>query len=73
MKRETFVLRLAPETEPLNRHFEGWIEHVDTGEELRFRSTDELLSLLGVHFKLAQRQGKPEENDENTPDSGQSS
>jgi hypothetical protein len=68
MKRETFVLRLAPETEPLNRHFEGWIEHVDTGEELRFRSTDELLSFLGVHFKLAQqRQRKREENDENIP------
>jgi len=57
--REAFVLRLAAETEPSKRHFEGWIEEVDTGEELRFRSTEELLSFLCQRFQVArQRQSK---------------
>jgi hypothetical protein len=70
MMREAFVLRLGPQTDPLKRHFDGWIEEVDTGEEFRFRSTDELLDFLGQRFNLAQRrQGKPQEaeqEDENT-------
>jgi hypothetical protein len=40
--RWAFVLHLAAQTEPRNGHFEGWIEEVDTGRELRFRSTKEL-------------------------------
>ena len=66
MMREAFVLRLAAETEPSKRHFEGWIEEVDTGEELRFRSTEELLSFLSQRFQVArQRQSKHQKGHEN--------
>jgi hypothetical protein len=44
--RRAFVLQLGPDTRAAQRHFDGWIEEVDTGRELRFRSTDELLSFL---------------------------
>jgi hypothetical protein len=30
---------------------EGWVEEVDTGNELRFRSKDELLKFLGERFE----------------------
>jgi hypothetical protein len=45
-----FVVRLGPGTDPSNSQFEGWIEVVDSGEELRFHSTEELLGVLGRHF-----------------------
>ena len=64
MIREAFVLRLGPETEPSRRHFVGWIEEVDTGEEFRFRSTDELLAFLGQRFNLVQQHRKPQQEDE---------
>jgi hypothetical protein len=38
--RQAFVLQLGSETEAPRRHFVGFIEEVDTGRELRFRSTD---------------------------------
>jgi hypothetical protein len=44
--RWAFVVQLGPETRAPERHFDGWIEEVDTGRELRFRSTDELLVFL---------------------------
>jgi hypothetical protein len=51
--RHAFVLQLGSGTRPPDRHFEGAIEEVDTGRELRFRSTDELLSFLARCFDLA--------------------
>jgi hypothetical protein len=63
--RPAFVLRLGPETTPSQGQFGGWIEEVDTGRELRFRSTEELLRFLGVCYDLAQ-QRKPEHSAENT-------
>jgi hypothetical protein len=51
--RCAFVLKLGPGTLPPQLQFEGWIEEVDTGEELRFRSTGELLAFLGKRFELA--------------------
>lgn len=53
-----FVVRLGPQTKPSEGRFEGWVEEVDTGEELRFRSNDELLRFLGERFEavLATRQ-----------------
>jgi hypothetical protein len=48
--RKAFVLQLAPETEAARRHFVGSVEEVDTGRELRFRSTDELLAFLAQCF-----------------------
>jgi hypothetical protein len=44
--RCAFVLQLGPDSDPQQKRFNGWIEEVDTGRELRFRSTDELLLFL---------------------------
>ena len=48
--RRAFVLRLGPDTKPSSRLFEGWVEEVDSGKELRFHSVDELLEFLGQQF-----------------------
>jgi hypothetical protein len=45
-----FVIRLSPETQPDNNRFEGWAEEVGSGEEVKFRSADELLRFLGQRF-----------------------
>ena len=55
--RKAFVLQLGADTETARRHFEGFIEEVDTGRELRFRSTDELLEFLGKCFDETLRRG----------------
>jgi hypothetical protein len=52
--RWAFILQLASDTRPAERHFEGWIEEVDTGRDFRFHSTDELLTFLGQRFESAQ-------------------
>lgn len=46
-----FVVRLGSETNPSEERFEGWVEEVDTGNELRFRSKDELFKFLGERFE----------------------
>ena len=51
--RCAFVVRLGPETKPSEGRFEGWVEEVDTGKELRFHSNDELLKFLGDRFGAA--------------------
>ena len=51
--RGTFVVRLGAETEPEQTHFEGFVEEVDSGMELRFRSTDQLLQFLAKRFQAA--------------------
>lgn len=51
--RVAFVLQLGSDTQTARREFEGWIEEVDSGRELRFRSTDELLAFLGHCYELA--------------------
>jgi hypothetical protein len=53
--RSAFVLRLGSDTRPDQQHYEGWIEEVDTGREVRFRSTDELLGFLGECFESIRR------------------
>jgi len=55
--RQAFVLQLGAETETARHHFEGYIEEVDTGRELRFRSTKELLEFLGTCFDEALSKG----------------
>ena len=63
--RWAFVLQLGPETDPPQSRFEGRIEEVDTGRELRFRSTEELLAFLGQCFESAlERALKPQKDDE---------
>lgn len=49
--RHAYVLQLASETEASRRHFVGCIEEVDTGRELRFKSTEELLAFLAECFE----------------------
>jgi hypothetical protein len=51
--RGAFVLRLGAETEPSENRFEGWVEEVDSGKELRFHSTGELIQFLGERFRAA--------------------
>ena len=46
-----FVVRLGPETKPKQGLFEGWVEEVDSCDELRFRSTEELLRFLGERYQ----------------------
>lgn len=54
--RLAFVLRLAKDTRPSESHFEGWIEEVDSGKEVRFRSTEELLRFLAQRFIIQSQQ-----------------
>lgn len=49
MKR-AFVLQLGSESDASRRQFVGSIEEVDSGRELRFRSTEELLEFLAQCF-----------------------
>jgi hypothetical protein len=53
--RGAFVVRLGTETETARGHFEGRVEEVDTGKELKFRSTEELLSFIGQRYEEALR------------------
>jgi hypothetical protein len=48
--RGAFVVRLLAETKPSSGLFEGWVEEVDSGTELRFHSVDELVRFLGQRF-----------------------
>ena len=41
--RGALVFRLGAETKPKQGLFEGWVEEVDSGKELRFHSTAELM------------------------------
>ena len=49
--RGAFVIRLGTETNPSEDHFEGWVEEVDSGKELRFHSTAELVKFLAERFR----------------------
>jgi hypothetical protein len=53
--RRAFVVHLGPGTEPRQRHFDGWIEEVDTGREARFHSTEGLLTFLSECVDRARR------------------
>jgi len=50
--RGAFVVQLGPETKPTEGRFEGLVEEVDSGRELRFRSAEQLMSFLGQRFDL---------------------
>jgi len=57
--REAFVLRLGGDSDPAQRRFIGWIEEVDTGRELHFKSTDELLTFLAKCLEATRRPDRP--------------
>jgi hypothetical protein len=65
--RSAFVLQLGAETESAERRLSGWIEEVDTGRELRFRSTEELLTFLVDCFDCARRRDRNSQEDEEDP------
>jgi hypothetical protein len=58
--RWAFVIQLASDSNPSQRHFAGRIEEVDSARELRFHSTDELLMFLGDCFA---KSGRPVNQD----------
>ena len=58
--RQAFVLQLGADTDPARQHFVGMIEEVDTGRELRFKSTGELLAFLAQCFEKDEKR-KPED------------
>ena len=51
--RGAFVVRLGAETKPKQGLFEGWVEEVDSGRELRFHSAGDLMQFLGERFRAA--------------------
>jgi hypothetical protein len=53
--RGAFVGRLGPQTDTARGQFEGSVEEVDTGNRLKFRSTEELLRFLGQSLEEALR------------------
>jgi len=57
--RQAFVLRLGGDSNPTDRRFVGWIEEVDTGRELHFKSTDELLTFLAKCFEASPQRDRP--------------
>jgi hypothetical protein len=59
--RQAFVLQLGAETDVAQRHFVGSIEEVDTGRELRFKSTDELLDFLTQCFEEQKKQSRKDD------------
>ena len=59
--QRAFVVRLGPKTEPTLGRFEGRVEEVEPGEELRFWS-EELLKFLSERFDDALR--RQQENKE---------
>lgn len=65
--RGAFVIRLGPETNPSRGHFEGCIEEVDSGKELKFQSSTELLRFLGDRFQAA-FEDTPEDDSSTTPE-----
>src|SRR5262249_42217846 len=66
--RGAFVVQLGTETMTSEGHFEGTVEEVDSGLELRFRSTAELLRFIGQRFDAAMASAtKARQGPEQTP------
>jgi len=56
--RGAFVVRLGPGMESVRGQFEGWVEEVDTGKRVKFKSSEELLRFLGQSFEEALRRDR---------------
>jgi hypothetical protein len=59
--KQAYVVKLGSETNPAKREFVGWVEQVDTGRELRFTSTEELLTFLAECFARGKPQGEADD------------
>jgi hypothetical protein len=55
-----FVLQMVTDAGAEDRPFAGWIEEVDTGVELKFRSADELLDFLRACVERAEERDEQE-------------
>jgi hypothetical protein len=66
--RGAFVVRLGRETDPSDGHFEGSVEEVDSGKELKFQSSTELLRFLAERFQ-ATYEDMPKDDSPITPES----
>jgi len=64
--RGAFVVQLGSGSQPAETHFEGWVEEVDSGVQLRFRSTEELLRFLSRQLEAASRPEEAQEQDEHS-------
>jgi hypothetical protein len=49
--RGAFIVRLDLSTNASSGVFEGWVEEVDSGREIRFHSSQELLSFLTISLQ----------------------
>jgi len=59
--RRAFVLRIAPDFDFEDNKVEGWVEEVDTGRELRFRSAPDLLTFLSKCVKESAKEKEDQE------------
>jgi hypothetical protein len=59
--RFAFVLRIARDFDFENGKVEGWVEEVDTGRELKFRSAPDLLTFLSKCVKESAKKKKDQE------------
>jgi hypothetical protein len=59
--RGAFVVQLGKASQPDQAKFEGWVEEVDSGKQLRFRTAQELLAFLGRCMAVAREPEKTEE------------
>ena len=57
-----FVVKLGPKTDSTLGRLEGRAEEVDTGDELIFRSADELVRFLADRFDEALRRKQEEDS-----------
>jgi hypothetical protein len=64
--RQAYVVKLGAETNPSKREFVGYVEEVDTGRELRFNTTEELLTFFAECFDRADK----DDADSNNPCGG---
>ena len=62
--RGAFVVQLGSKSQPAESQFEGWVEEVDSGRQLRFRSTEELLLFLGRRLEAASHSEDAQEKNE---------
>ena len=63
------MVRIAPQTDTARGRFEGSVEEVDTGNRLKFRSTEELLRFLAQSFAEAlRREGELNQRNEQQAD-----
>jgi len=65
--RGAFVLRLGTAHQVKGDHIEGWIEEVDTGKEIHFRTEIELIGFLQervAEIRGISRKEKPDERND---------